>query len=209
MKRILGCLGIIVATIAVMSLGLLALVALIFHNSYPLQPKLGYTGDWRVYSELGIEERKLPRAKDVWRDYGSWTPKNPHELRFYIGHLGGADRQSNFRSWHSRGDTPMGAQDYTNVEFLYQDPLHGAYKISWTMRGKYEVDFLKFDNRRRLYQLMPFGNTNDFPPQLSIYGIEGIRPEFVFPKPPTNSYTLPAKEIEALRDAALTDQEPK
>jgi hypothetical protein len=174
---------------------------LVFRASYPPQPKLGYAGDWRVYSEAGLEERRLPSATNIWPDYSQWKPRNEFGLKTYIGYLGGSLNQKNFRSWQSRGDTPMGAQDYTNVEFDYQDRHYGPLHFSWQLRGKHSGDFLKFDDSFRFYQIMPYGNSNSVPPTLEIVGIEGVRPEFLFDRIPTNTFILSAEQLAKIRDA--------
>ncbi len=142
----------------------------------PPQPKLGYTGDWRQFDAFGFEERPLPPAKDVWKDYQVWKSSSTNELirRRYLAKLGGAERQSGFRTWISEGDTPMGAQRYTRVEFLYSDLTNGVYRLTWMLRGKHDVDFLRFNTNYRLYQLQPNGNPDDDPPSLSIISIEGV-----------------------------------
>lgn len=144
----------------------------------PNQPKFGFTGNWRDYSFFGVEERPLPTANRVWADYSAWKPKTNHYSdRVYLALLGGADRQSSFRSWLSSGDTPMGAQEYTNVEFTHQDPTNGIYLLYWTLRGKHDASFLRFNSSYRLYQLQPYGDANDNPPRLLIRAIEGVKPE--------------------------------
>lgn len=77
----------------------------------------------------------------------------------------------------AEGDTPMGAQRYTSVEFLYSDPTNGVYMLTWMLRGKHEVDFLRFNTNFRLYQLQLYGNPDDVPPKLHIISIEGVEPD--------------------------------
>lgn len=72
----------------------------------------------------------------------------------------------------------MGAQRYTNVEFIYTDPTDGVYILSWHLRGIHDTSFLRFDDTYRWYQLQLNGNEGEYPPRLSIVGIEGIRPEY-------------------------------
>jgi hypothetical protein len=156
----------------------ITLLWLLFRTPYPPQPKFGFTGSWRSTDVFGFKERPLPPATNVWKDYESWlTSTNQHGSRLYLARLGGAARQSGFRSWMSSGDTPMGAQRYTNVEFIYSDPTNGTYALSWTRRGKHDTGFLQFDDTYRLYQLQPYGTPGESPPRLSIVGIEGIQPE--------------------------------
>ena len=158
--------------------GLFAIAALIWHLPEPDQPKFGFRGDWRSTSVFGFEERPLPPAVDVWRNYEAWQPAtNENSSRFYLARLGGEARQSNFRSWLSSGDTPVGAQRYTTVEFVYTDPTNGVYILSWDLRGNHDTSFLRFDATQRLYQLRPYGTPGEFPPRLSIVSVEGIRPE--------------------------------
>lgn len=146
--------------------------------SAPTQPRLGFIGDWRLQSTFGVEEQPLPPSGRLWRDYESWRPAtNAHSERVYLARMGGAIRQANFSWSHSEGDTPLGAQNYTTVEFIYTDPTNGAYALSWTLRGRHDPTFLRFDNTERLYQLRPIGFSTDKPPKLEIVGIEGIRPE--------------------------------
>ena len=154
-----------------------ALFYWLFHVPYPPQPKFGFTGDWRLFDVSGTEERPLPPASEVWSDYSDWQPKTQDRRRLYVGRLGGAERQSAFVVSTNRGETPMGAQTYTHIDFTYTDPTNGSYRINWTWRGAHDPGFLKFDNLYRLYQLELCGNTNDDPPTLFIQGIEGMQPE--------------------------------
>jgi|GEM_PF-4953854 hypothetical protein len=146
--------------------------------STPPQPTFGFTGNWRTTGVFGFQEKPLPPAADVWKDYNAWTSQtNFHGSRLYLARLGGAGRQSGFRTWVSSGDTPMGAQRYTNVEFIYTDPTNGTYVFTWSLRGEHDTAFLRFDDTFRLYQLQPYGTPDETPPKLCIVGIEGIRPE--------------------------------
>jgi hypothetical protein len=199
-KSLLKAVGVILVVVASSAVCLLVLMGVIFRNSYPPQPKFGFGGDWRVYSELGLEERSLPTATNIWADYSRWKPKSEHGLKMYVACLGGSARQQSFHAWHSRGDTPLGAQDYTNAEFIYEDSHYGRLILSWTLRGKHNADFLKFDDSFRLYQLIPYGDSNSFPPKLMIYGIEGVRPEFDFPQRPTNAFVLSPQEIAQIKN---------
>jgi hypothetical protein len=119
----------------------------------------------------------------------------------YVANLGGASNQKNFRSSHSRGDTPLGAHDYTNVQFEYEDSRYGPLILTWDLRGKHNADFLKFDDSFRLFQLTPYGHPGSYPPTLAIQGIEGVQPEFRFPQPPANSSILSPAELARIRDA--------
>src|SRR6476659_10625673 len=93
---------------------------LLFRIPYPPQPKFGFTGNWRSSDVFGFEEHPLPPAAEVWKDYAAWSAAtNQQRSRLYLARLGAAAFQSAFRSWVSSGDTPMGAQRYTNVEFIY------------------------------------------------------------------------------------------
>lgn len=165
----------IVGLMFVVGVGLLFRVA----TKPPPQPKLGYTGDWRRLDTFGFEERALPPAKDVWKDYNVWKLSSTNELisRRYFAKLGGAERQSGFWTSISKGDTPMGAQRYTNVEFLYNDPTNGVYHLTWMLRGEHKVDFLRFNTNYRLYQLQPYGDPDDVPPKLHIISIERVKPD--------------------------------
>ncbi len=87
------------------------------------------------------------------------------------------ERQSRFIASTNSGDTPMGAQRYTWIDFDYTDPTNGTYHLTWTMRGEHDPGFLRFDSQYRLYQLELVGQTNENPLTLIIRGIEGIRPE--------------------------------
>lgn len=173
MKRIAIILG------SLLVLGILAIVTVgsLFRVSYPPQPAFGFTGNWRSTDVFGCEERPLPPAKTIGQDYSSWEPKTKNQRRFYLVRLGGAERQSAFIASTNSGDTPMGSQRYTHVEFAYTDPTNGTYRLNWMMRGEHNPSFLRFDNQYRLYQLELVGGTNEIPPTLSIQAIEGIRPE--------------------------------
>jgi len=177
--RSLRVLGIVTA---IALLGVLVPCALVigfvFRPSYPPQPKFGYTGEWRIPDVVGVEERPLPPAEDMWRDYEKWQPKTEHARRVYVARLGDASRQFHFRTSTNKGDTPMGAQHYTHADFGYMDPTNGTYAISWTLRGKHDTSFLRFDTNQRLYQLQPYGSPDDQPPRLSIQAIEGIKGGF-------------------------------
>jgi hypothetical protein len=178
-KQILGAQGVVLFAAAAVLVALVVVIFVFFWFATrpPPQPKFGYAGDWRFQSVSGVEERVLPQAERMWQDYNSWQPKtNVFTQRVYLARLGGMIRQTQFTWSHTRGDTPAGAQDYTHVDFIYTDPMNGAYALSWTLRGKHSPDFLRFDNTERLYQLRPSGSPDDKPPKLEIVGIEGIQP---------------------------------
>ena len=174
MKRI----AIILASaLLLMFIAASAFLILLFHVPDPPQPKFGFAGNWRSTDVFGFKERPLPSAAEVWSDYTAWnSPPNFRGARLYLARLGKAERQSGFRSWISSGDTPLGAQRYTNVEFTYTDSTNGTYILTWSLRGEHNTKFLRFDDTERLYQLQPTGPVG-IPPRLSIVGIEGIRPE--------------------------------
>jgi len=180
--RGIGVVG-LATTIALLAVTIpIALViGFLFRTSYPPQPEFGYTGEWRIQlipNVISVEERPLPRAEDLWRDYEAWQPKAPHARRVYLARLGGASRQFGFQTSTNRGDTPVGAQDYTHADFIYVEPTNGTYAISWSLRGKHDTSFLRFDTNHRLYQLQPYGSADDKPPRLSIQAIEGVKPGF-------------------------------
>jgi hypothetical protein len=56
MKAVLKVLGITFCLLSLVAAGLFFLGGLLFRGLDPAQPKSGYQGDWRLYSELGIEE---------------------------------------------------------------------------------------------------------------------------------------------------------
>jgi hypothetical protein len=159
--------------------GVLAVVVgvVFFGTSYPPQPRFGFTGDWRVSDVFGTEERPLAPANEIWRDYSTWQPQKEGSRRVYIARLGGAEHQSNFFASTNSGDTPMGAQKYTDVDFIYSDLTNGVYKITWSLRGEHDPSFLRFDGHYRFYQVELVGQTNQYPPMLAIRAIEGIKPE--------------------------------
>lgn len=126
---------------------------------------------------FGFDERPLPPAATIWQDYSTWQPKSEHRRKLYLAQLGGGERQAGFFARTNSGDTPMGAQRYTWVDFDYTDPTNGTYHLTWYLRGDHDPSFLRFDGRYRLYQLELVGQTNESPPRLLIHGIEGIRPE--------------------------------
>jgi hypothetical protein len=168
-----------VGALVIFLVGAFALLWAVFRVSYPPQPKFGFTGNWRTTAVFGFKEHPLPPATNVWQDYTAWEDgaTNQNVRRVYLAQLGGATNQWDFRSSHSRGDTPMGAQWYTHVGFTYTDPTNGIYILSWTLRGKHDGAFLRFNNTFRLYQLQPYGTPGEYPPRLAIIAIEGIRPE--------------------------------
>ena len=174
MKSVVIILGCIVGCGILVVVGLFAFLV---HVPYPPQPVFGFTGNWRSTHVFGYEERPLPPAAEIWQDYSTWQPKTQDSGRFYLVRLGGGERQSGFVTSTNSGDTPMGAQRSTWVEFNYTDPTNGTYHLTWMLRGEHDPGFLRFDNQYRLYQLELVGDTNDYPPKLFIQGIEGIRPE--------------------------------
>jgi hypothetical protein len=174
MKRVATLL---LSAVGLLIIGAVALLWLLFRTPYPPQPKFGFVGNWRLADVFGYEERPLPPAAEIWRDYMNWQPKPEHRRRLYLARLGGSERQSGFSSRTIPGDTPMGAQKYTSVEFNYTDPTNGTYHITWLMRREHDPSFLRFDQHSRLYQVELTGQTNENPPTLSIQGIEGIKPE--------------------------------
>jgi len=158
----------------------LALLWLLFRTPSPPQPKFGFKGNWRLPDVSGFEERQLPPARELWQDYTSWgdATTNKARRRLYLARLGGATNQLGFSSSISSGDTPMGAQQYTHVEFAYTDPTNGTYILSWMLRGKHSTTFLRIGATYRLYQLEPYGTLGSYPPRFSIVGIEGIKPTY-------------------------------
>ena len=177
MKRVLITFGIALGSIALFLVGLSIVLGYLFRVPYPPQPAFGFAGDWRSTSVFGYEERPLPPASRIWDEYLAWKPKTEHRQRLFLVRLGDADRQSAFVVSTNSGDTPMGAQRYTNIEFTYTDPTNGTYRLCWSLRGEHDPGFLRFTNQFRLYQLELGGSTNDDPPELFIQAIEGIRPE--------------------------------
>jgi hypothetical protein len=181
-KWVVGSLAVFATIAEVVFLGVILPIMLVigsvFRTTYPPQPQLGYTGEWRMPYVIGVEERPLPPAEDLWREYEEWQPKTQHARRVYVARLGDASRQFHFRSSTNKGDTPLGAQHYTDAYFGYVDPTNGTYAISWELRGKHDASFLRFDTNQRLYQLQPYGSPDDKPPRFSIQAIEGIKPDF-------------------------------
>ena len=142
----------------------------------PAPATLGYTGSWRPYSQAATEERLLPASTDIGYDYAAWNPKSPGRRRLYRARLGIPETQSNFYATTNRGDTPAGAQWYTSVYFTYTS-TNGVYQLMWFRRGKHNPDVLRFDGTLREYLLEFNGITNEGPPKLFIYAVEGLRPE--------------------------------
>jgi hypothetical protein len=177
MKRIAIMLGCVVGCGILVVVGLFVALGFLFRVPDPPQPAFGFTGDWRSTDVFGYEERPLPAAATVRQDYSTWQPKTEHRRRLYLARLGGSERQFRFVASTNSGDTPMGAQRYTWVEFDYTDPTNGTYHLTWMMRGEHDPSFLRFDGQYRLYQLELSGDTNDISPRLFIHAIEGIRPE--------------------------------
>jgi hypothetical protein len=167
----------VAGVLSMVVVGAFTLLWLLFRTPYPPQPKFGFAGNWRSTDVFGFEERPLPSAATIWQDYSTWQPKTEHRQRLYLARLGGSYHQSGFVALTNSGDTPMGAQTYTWVDFDYTDPTNGTYHLTWMLRGKHDPGFLRFNGQYRLYQLELGGQTNDNPPRLFIQGIEGIRPE--------------------------------
>ena len=167
----------IAGVLVLVVVGAFALLWLWFRTPYPPQPKFGFTGNWRSTDVFGYEERPLPPAATIWQEYSTWQPKTEHRRRLYLARLGGSERQSGFIALTNSGDTPIGTQRYTCVDFDYTDPTNGTYHLMWMLRGEHDTSFLRFDAQYRLYQLELVGQTNDNPPALFIHSIEGIRPE--------------------------------
>ncbi|HEX5223016.1 MAG TPA: hypothetical protein VFZ59_25890 [Verrucomicrobiae bacterium] len=177
MKKALITFGIVLGSIALFLVGLSILFGYLFSVPYPPQPTFGFTGNWRYTGVFGYEERPLPPASRIWEEYLAWEPKTEHRQRLFLARLGGLERQSGFTVSTNSGDTPMGAQRYTDIEFTYTDPTNGTYRLHWSLPGEHDPSFLRFTNQFRLYQLELGGSTNDDPPRLFIQSIEGIRPE--------------------------------
>jgi hypothetical protein len=174
---ILACLLAAVLVVPILGKFLLALV-LFQPLPPPPQPAFGFAGPWRYHDVDGwAEERPLPPAATIWQDYSTWTPRTGNKRRLYLARLGGADRQSAFQVSTNIGDTPMGAQRYTRVDFIYTDPTNGVYSLSWMLRGEHNPGFLRFDGTYRLFQLELVGQTDEQPPGLFIQAIEGMKPE--------------------------------
>ncbi len=149
----------------------------LFATAPPATPTHGYEGEWKPDSRPGriVETRDLPASNRVLEDLGRW-PERALTTRYYVAKMGGHFRQSDFQVSYSRGDTPMGAQEYTNVSFLYRDETNGTYRLHWFMRGKHDVGFLQMDNRARTYFLRPHGQQSGDIPELEIEAIEGVSP---------------------------------
>jgi len=166
----------VISVVTFVILAAFGFVWFFLRTPYPPQPKFGFTGNWRPTNVFGYEERPLPAAVDISQNYSAWQPKTEFGGRYYVARLGGSERQSHFVVSTNSGETPMGAQRYTWVDFDYSDPTNGTYHLSWFMRGEHDPSFLKFDGQYRLHQL-EFGRQTNQPPELFIRGIEGIRPE--------------------------------
>ncbi len=97
MKQPWKGIAVVLAGICVVGLMLVAGVGLLFRAATkpPPQAKLEFTGDWRRFDTLGFEERALPPAKDVRKDYEAWKSSSTNELisRHYLATLGGVERQ--------------------------------------------------------------------------------------------------------------------
>lgn len=138
------------------------------------QPVSGYTGDWKMHDIHGDEERPLPPAAEVWHYHEKWKLTNEWASKFYVARIGHAERQLNFQSLTNKGKS-LGDRTTTYVEFLYRDPTNGDYLLTWSLIGKHDVNFLKFDDKERWVQLELLGR-NTQPPVLNILGIEGFAP---------------------------------
>src|SRR6185503_18745198 len=97
------------------------------------------------------------------------------KVRLYEVVLVHATNQLNYTVNVQRGDTPMGAADFTFVTFEYRDPTNGTYRLEWHRRGRHQPDFLKLDGHPKKVWLQLFGapeeSTN---PRLKIVAIEGV-----------------------------------
>ena len=151
----------------------------LFVSPMPPQPVSGYTGDWKMHGTHGEEERLLPSAAEIWRYHENWQPTNIWTSKFYIARIGHSERQLNFQSFTNKGGS-LGDFTTTRVQFLYHDPTNGDYAISWSLRGKHDVSFLKFDEKERWVQLQLLGGPGTQPPQLEILGMEGFAPFYNF-----------------------------
>jgi len=181
MKRILIVVGSLIAAVVLMAAGCLFVLGLALNVLFDppvAQPKFGFAGNWRRQGVFGVEERPLPPALEIWHDYESWKPAtNEHSSRFYLARLGRAHRQSDFESWtNMTHNMPLGDYKYTRVRFTYHDETRGDYVLTWNLRGKHNVDFLRLDDRERFYQLEFYGSPEEYPPMLEIVAIEGVKP---------------------------------
>jgi len=142
------------------------------------QPKFGYTGQWHRHYPFGWKEAYLPPASEVRKHHKAWeATTNDFSTRVYIARLGHAERQLNFRvSTNMTHNMPLGDYHYTIVDFDYVDPTNGIYHFNWSLRGKHDPGFLRFDGRERLYELTLDNTPEEYPPSLSIEAIEGIKP---------------------------------
>ncbi len=181
--RSIAKLGATVLLLAGIGLGVLLLVLagllyLLNASTIPATPKDRFVGDWKPHQEWQVlETRPLPPAHLVQTEFANWNPNGDvNTNRLYVARLGGADRQSNFEVSITRGDTPLGAQDFTFASFNYHDSSNGLYRLTWSLRGKHKPDFLKFDGRMRHFYLQPYGLDDESGPKLKIVAIEGVSP---------------------------------
>jgi hypothetical protein len=166
---------VVVVLMFVVGLLMFALWSGAFRTRIPAQPVAGYTGDWKMHGTSGEEERPLPPAVEIWRDYNAWKPTKDFTSKFYLARLGHAERQAGFRAVTNH---PASLDDQINtcVQFLYHDPTNGDYALVWQLNGEHDVNFLKFDKNERWFELQLLGSEGENPPQLKILGLEGFAP---------------------------------
>jgi len=128
-----------------------------------------------------IEIRPLPPAHLIQLDYQDWLKRETTAVvRVYAATLQHKYRQSNYVVNIDKGDTPLGSQYFTEVTFTYSDSVFGQYQMEWIKRGRHRPDFLKIDDRPRVFWFQLIDASYDLKcPRLSIVAIQDVEADHV------------------------------
>jgi hypothetical protein len=138
--------------------------------------------NWQPKCASGtIEIRPLPPAHLIQLDYQDWLKRETTAVvRVYSAVLQHKYRQSDYVVNIDKGDTPFGSQYFTAATFTYFDSAFGQYQMEWSRRGKHCPDFLKIDDRPRVFWFQLIDASYDLKcPRLSIVAIQDVEADHV------------------------------